>query len=464
MLDAVRICGRWVSQHVLARLSARSLSEPTPVRRHLVRDFCRAVNWRNGKGQLCVASANVALKRLEQQGLVRLPPPVRRGEGVAVRKLRDDGQALPALPPRALRAEPIELQLIENQHDPDHPLWNRLIIREHPLGAAPLVGAQLRYLIRVGEAVIGAFGVGPPAYWLACRDQWIGWDRASREASLGRVIGLSRFLIRPGIGWPNLASRCYGRLLARVATDWEARYGVRPVLIETFVDRSTQTGTSLSAANWRRLGQSGGRGRSSPSPKVRPKTPKDVWVYPLHPQARQRLLEGSVPPVVPRSVFYGLKEGRWVEEELDGLALGDVRLERRFAQMLRSRWERPHCSFYRSFGSAAAGKAAYRLIESPEAEVSFESLLAPHQHQTQRRMAAESVVVLAQDTTPLSYNTLLATTGLGPVGDERNPGRGLWLHSMHAFRLDGIALGCRLGPVVGASPGLGHAAAQRAIH
>jgi len=441
-LDAVRICGRWVSQQVLARLSARSLTEPAPMRRSLVREFCRAVNWRNGKGQLCEASANVALNRLAQQGLVRLPPPLRRRERTPAHQLYDDGQALPPLPPGALRAQPIQLRLIESQHDPDHRLWNRLIIREHPLGAAPLVGAQLRYLIRVGEAVIGAFGVGPPAYRLACRDQWIGWDRATHQTNLQGVIGLSRFLIRPGIRWPNLASRCYGRLLARVATDWQARYGVRPVLIETYVDRSTQSGTSLSAANWRRLGQSGGRGRSSPSPKVCPKTLKDAWVYPLHPQARQRLLERPVPPVVPRSVFYGLQADTWVEEELDGLALGDARLEKRFVHMLRSRWQRPQCSFYRSFGSAAAGKAAYRLIGSPEAEVSFESFLAPHQHQTQRRMAAESVVVLAQDTTALSYNRLLATTGLGAVGDDRNPGRGLWLHSMQAFRLDGIALGC----------------------
>ena len=34
------------------------------------------------------------------------------------------------------------------------------------------------------------------------------------------------------------------------------------------------------------------------------------------------------------------------------------------------------------------------LIASAEAEISFASLLAPHQQQTQRRMAAEAVVVL----------------------------------------------------------------------
>jgi hypothetical protein len=82
------------------------------------------------------------------------------------------------------------------------------------------------------------------------------------------------------------------------------------------------------------------------------------------------------------------------------------------------------------------------LIESVQAEVTFENLLAPHRLQTHRRVAAESLVFLAQDTTALSYNTLGKTTGLGPVGDNAKPGRGLWLHSMQAFRTDGIPLGC----------------------
>ena len=57
-------------------------------------------------------------------------------------------------------------------------------------------------------------------------------------------------------------------------------------------------------------------------------------------------------------------------------------------------------------------------------------------------MAAESVIVLAQDTTTLSYNTLHQTRGLGPIGDKRHCGRGLLLHSMQAFRTDRIPLGC----------------------
>lgn len=442
MLDAVRIAGRWVSKHVLARLSTISLSNDRPVRCSLVRDFCRWTNWRNRKGELCYASANVALNRLEKQGLVTLPPPAHRAMRKQARQLVDDKKPLPRPPQLGAGVEPITLQLIRDQADPDHGLWNRLIIREHPLQAAPLVGAQLRYLISTPKGVIGALGVGPASYHLECRDQWIGWNHLTRQANLPQVIGLARFLIRPGVCSPSLASRIYRLLLDRVASDWQQRYGLKPVLIETFVERSTQTGTSLSAANWRRLGQSRGRGRSSPSAKVCPKSTKDVWVCELEGNARSCLLHRPEPCAVPRSLFYGASSDSWVGEELDGLDLGSVRLEKRFALMLDSRWKNPERSFFRSFGDASAGKAAYRLIENPQAAVCFQSLLAPHQQQTHRRMAAESLVLLAQDTTALSYNTLHKTTGLGSVGDNSNPGRGLWLHSMQAFRTDGIPLGC----------------------
>lgn len=439
MLDAVRIAGRWISVHVLARLSARSSSDDPPTRRSLVKQFCQATHWRNRKGELCLSSANAALNRLEKQQLVHLTPPQRFGPRGQVRQLRDDQQALPPVP-KLSDARSITLQLIQGQDDPDHLLWNRIIIREHPLGARPIVGHQLRYLILSPQGIIGAFGVGPPAFHLDCRDTWIGWDSQTRKANLFQVIGLSRFLVRPGIRCPNLASHAYSLLLKRVAHDWQERYAIKPVLIETFVDRDTQRGTSLGAANWRRLGQSSGRGRSSPSARLALSSIKDVWVYELCPKARQRLLDKPEPLVVGRSIFQ-TQSIAWTEQEFDGLALGDLRLEKRLPQLLQSRWEHPQRSFWRSFKSPAQTKAAYRFIESPKVGISFERLLLPHQEQTQRRMAAESVVLLAQDTTALSYNSLEQTSGLGRLGDSRNPGRGLLLHSLQAFRLDGIPLG-----------------------
>src|SRR5208337_765107 len=165
------------------------------------------------------------------------------------------------LPPRGGRLVGLRLRRIENEQDPAHRIWNRLIVREHPLGRSPLVGAQLRYLIECDQGILGAFGFGPPAYHLECRDQWIGWSRLARQQNRGRVLGLSRFLLRPGLRVPNLASQCYGLVLGQVGHDWEERYGVKPVLVETYVDRVRHNGLSLAASNWRRIGESKGRGR-----------------------------------------------------------------------------------------------------------------------------------------------------------------------------------------------------------
>ena len=141
------------------------------------------------------------------------------------------------------------MHLIPDEEDRAHPIWNRLIAREHPLGRRPLVGAQLRYLVECDPGILGAFGFGPPAYHLECRDQWIGWTTQARQQNRIKVIGLSRFLLRPGLRVPNLASQCYGRVLRQVAADWLARYGIKPVLVETYVDRVRHQGRSLAAAS-----------------------------------------------------------------------------------------------------------------------------------------------------------------------------------------------------------------------
>jgi hypothetical protein len=210
------------------------------------------------------------------------------------------------------------------------------------------------------------------------------------------------------------------------------------VLVETYVDRVRHHGRSLAAANWRRLGQSKGRGRDDRQ-RQHPKSLKDVWVYELHPKARAQLQTCAAEVVAPRSVFAPALKENWAEEEMFGVALGDRRLNQRAARMLSQRWARPGSSFYRSFDNPAEAKGAYQLIENPRWEISLASLLAPHQRQTARRMAAENVVLLAQDTTGLGYNSLLQTEGLGSIGQAHT--RGLFLHTLLAFRMDGIPLG-----------------------
>jgi Druantia protein DruA/Transposase DNA-binding/Transposase Tn5 dimerisation domain len=441
LIDAIQVCGRWVGNDLLRRLSVRAQAAEAPSRGVLVEEFCRALDWRDAKGRWCLSSARIALRRLEKRGKVQLPPQKARAQPSSPRALRDDAKPLPplpSLPAHAGKIPGLRLRLIHSEEDPAHWTWNRLIARQHPQGSKPLVGAQLRYLVESDLGLIGAFGFGPAAYHLECRDQWIGWSAAAREANRTRVIGLSRFLIRPGLSCANLASCCYGLALRRVGVDWHQRYGIKPVLVETYVDRVRHQGRSLAAANWRRLGQSKGRGRDDPQ-RQRAQSFKDVWVYELDRKARALLQTRPLPILPACSVLAAAHDDAWAEKEMSAVQLGDQRLNQRVAGMLKARWERPGHSFYRSFDNAAQTKGAYRLVESDRLEMSLESLLAPHQQATARRMAAETVVLLAQDTSAISLNSLKQTAGLGSIGEDHS--RGFFLHSLQAFRLDGIPLG-----------------------
>ena len=127
------------------------------------------------------------------------------------------------------------------------------------MGPGPLVGCQLRYLIRSAHGWLGGFGFSAAALNLRDRDAWIGWDSATRQAQLHRVLGMSRFLLRPR-DCHNLASQVLGQVLKRVADDFEHRFGYRPYLLESFVDTTRFDGTCYRAANFQRVGATQGRG------------------------------------------------------------------------------------------------------------------------------------------------------------------------------------------------------------
>ena len=121
----------------------------------------------------------------------------------------------------------------------------------------------MRYLIGSQHGWLGAIGFGPAAFVLRARDQWIGWSTGARLSKLNQVVGLARLLIRQEVSCANLASRALSLGLPRLPSDWQARYGLRPVLVETFVDCSQFTGRTFGAANWQRIGTSSGRSLAS---------------------------------------------------------------------------------------------------------------------------------------------------------------------------------------------------------
>jgi len=455
MTEPIIVSGREFRPEVVKHLNALARQRPAPTGQRLAQETCMLLAWQGPDGRPALASAKVALRKLQQRGVLLRPAARLPARPPAPHRLRGSGGVLPPLglvPARVDQIQGLHLHLLSGQDDPLHTVWNDLIIAQHPCGDAPLVGAQLRYLIGSDHGWLGGLGFGPAAFALAARDQWIGWSTPARLGHLREVIGLARLLIRNEVRCTNLASKVLSLALGQLAEDWQGRYGVRPQLVETFVDRARFLGRCFSAANWLRVGVSTGRGRLGPATAV--KSLKDIWLFPLDRRARVKLQAEVAPLLAPQPVEQGLAQADWCGAELAGLALGDERRARRAVQILEARWQQPQASFHGSFASWTPAKGAYGVIEHPSPDISLASLLHPHSQRTQARMAAEPLVLLPQDTTGLNYTGLRQTTGLGPLGEAK--GQGLWLHSLLAFRPDGVPLGlldaqCRARPPAAAT-------------
>lgn len=437
-LPPLRLGGKLFSPELLEQLNRHCADQPAITKTELARLVCELLPWVSPNGNPAISSALVAIAKLQRRGVLAGPRPA-AARPKPPRQLRRSAAPLPPvhqLPARAESVQGLLLHLLTDSSDPLHPVWNDLIIDQHPNAATPLAGPQMRYLIGSEHGWLGALAFSSAAYGLGARDTWIGWSTAARITHLPQVVCLSRFLIRSDIRCANLASMVLGKVVRRMPAEWEQRYGTAPLLLETFVDRDRFTGRCFAAANWRRIGASTGRGRLGELDQ--PKSIKDIWVYPLDEQARARLQEMPPEPILATPLDECLGREDWGRHELATLELGDRRLNRRAEAILAARWRQPQSSFYGSFEGWSPAKGAYGLIEHPRAPIHFESLLQPHQQATRARMAAEPVVLLPQDTTALNFSGLKQTAGLGPLGDA---GRGLWLHSMLACRPDGIPLG-----------------------
>src|SRR5213075_3324551 len=107
------------------------------------------------------------------------------------------------------------------------------------------------------------------------------------------------------------------------------------------VDRVRYHGRSLAAANGQRLGQSKGRGRDDRQRQCA-QSAKDVWVYELHPKARAQLQACTAEVVAPRSVFAPALNEDWTQEEMQGVSLGDERLNQRAQDRKSTRLNSSH--------------------------------------------------------------------------------------------------------------------------
>ncbi len=407
---------------------------------------CRRFGFFDARQRTQTAGCVKALRELERAGHIVLPAAnYRSGTPKTPRRL--DQPVAIALDVPAQAGDVRGLKLIKVDGLDLLRVWNELMLCEHPQGAGPLVGAQMRYLIGSEHGWLGGFGFGAAALQLADRDQWIGWDADTRRKHLNRVVGMSRFLIRTSVRCQNLASHVLAMVLRRLGADYEAQYGYRPWLVESFVDTQHFIGTSYKAANWVEIGQTQGRGRQDREHE-NAKTVKAIYVYELEPELRKRL--GIVEPIglappQPLQITQGLDGAEWAANEFGGANLGDKRLNERLGDFARTLGAMPGRAFCGAAqGDKAAIKAYYRLIERPDdSQVTMEAILAPHQQRTVQRMKAQSTVLCIQDGTDVNYSGLLQCEGLGVIGSNQTGAQsgGLHLHSTLVLTTEGLPLG-----------------------
>ena len=281
-----RFCGRNFTGPELEWIKSQLVLEGL-TRRQLAQRVCQQLHWVNGAGRLKEMSCRVALLRMERAGLFRLPAP--RQANTNGRPSSDPLQIPQPERPLSLVMGPgttVRLELVQTEAGAR---WYRALMRHyHYLGAKPMAGAQLRYLIWSGDWLVGGLGFGAAAWMIAARDQWIGWSARQRERGLEWIVNNSRFLLLPWTQSRNLGSWVLGRIARQLPRDWQNRYGYRPVLLESFVEQERFEGTCYLAANWRCLGQTLGRGKLEKGHSaVLPI--KRIFVRPLRPDFRNVL-------------------------------------------------------------------------------------------------------------------------------------------------------------------------------
>jgi hypothetical protein len=186
----------------------------------------------------------------------------------------------------------VELVLESRQRD----RWNQLVVEQHYLHNAALVGEQLRYAVSYEGGWVALLGWNAPAWHLKLREEWLGWSEQQRSGRLHFVAQNSRFLILADRGrFPNLGTRAMKRCLERLSPDWQAQHGHPILALESFVDGQLFRGTIYKAANWTLLGATAGYGRVAEDFYVPHERPKQLWVRVLEAQAREWLSAEQLP-------------------------------------------------------------------------------------------------------------------------------------------------------------------------
>jgi len=235
---SVSFCGRVLTASELILVRQIIADFPRLSQAELAHTICELLDWRRPNGKLKSPECLDWLRKLEQHNRLPELPQLRLTKPRGAHRFQADPQSDPQPPVCGPLShyQPLQLQLVADLAD--RRLFQQYIQRYHPLGYRVPYGAQLRYLVRGRtQEVLGCLLFTSAAWKMAPRDGWIGWSDAARRANLALLVNNGRFLILPWVRVPHLASHILALAARQFPCDWLSTYAVRPVLLETLVDR-----------------------------------------------------------------------------------------------------------------------------------------------------------------------------------------------------------------------------------
>ena len=282
--------GREIRDAELTFLRQVIVENPRLSRRALSTRVCLAWNWLQPNGQPCDMVCRSLMLRLHRAGQITLPPPRFQAVNNAIthRRVRQvvEIEATPIVGSLSSLG-PLEIRLVRRADGES--LFGQLLQQHHYLGYSRPVGEHLKYLVFAGERPVACLAWSSAPLQLNLRDQFVGAPKEQYRHNLHLIAYNSRYLLLPWIKVPHLASHLLARIARRISADWQELYAHPIHLLESFVDIERFRGTCYRAANWRCLGRSLGHGTKSKS--TDPATSiKELWVYPVRKDFRQRLL------------------------------------------------------------------------------------------------------------------------------------------------------------------------------
>jgi hypothetical protein len=233
-LTAITFAGRRFSSDELALMRQAATDYAELGITEISRTICEWLDWKRPNSRLKNHECRLLLERLRDEGFLALPALHHSGRR-GPRSLPTDAlsDARRPIQTHVTELQPLHFSLVDASNGS---LFRQLIQRYHYLGYRTPVGAHLRYFVESGSGeILACLLWTSPAWKMAPRDRWIGWNADQRARNLQYIVNNSRFLILPWVRVKGLASSILSRSARQLPQVWHQHYGYTPLLLETLV-------------------------------------------------------------------------------------------------------------------------------------------------------------------------------------------------------------------------------------